>query len=87
MKTIKKYTFSLIIIILSLTSCSDYFDSIPENVTTLDDVFSSRVLALQWLSNVYQYLPDESEQNYTGGGNETRGIWTPASLEGDLPWA
>lgn len=86
MKTIKKYTFSLIIIFFSLTSCNNYFDSIPENVTTLDDVFSSRVLALQWLSNVYQYLPDESEQNYTGGSDETRGIWTPASLEGDLPW-
>ena len=69
------------------TSCEDYFDTIPQDITTLDDVFASRATAIQWLSNVYQYLPDESEQNYTGGENETRGVWTPASIEGELPWA
>ncbi|MDR0505292.1 MAG: RagB/SusD family nutrient uptake outer membrane protein [Dysgonamonadaceae bacterium] len=67
-------------------SCSDYFESIPADSMDLDMVFSNRGLAAKWLSNVYSYLPDETSQNYTGGDNETRGIWTPASIEGKLPW-
>ena len=73
-------------IVLFATSCEDYFDSVPSDTISMDKVFSSRILALEWLSNVYQYLPDETAQNYTGGEDETRGIWMPASLEGYLPW-
>lgn len=76
----------LVSILAFSASCSDYFDTVPKDVTNLDDVFANRVLAIQWLSNVYTYLPDESEQNYTGGEDQTRGIWTPASLEAYLPW-
>ncbi|MFV0468940.1 MAG: RagB/SusD family nutrient uptake outer membrane protein [Dysgonomonas sp.] len=83
-KTIKNIL--LILMIFQFTSCSDYFDSVPKDTQDLDMIFDNRVLALQWLSNVYSYLPDESEQNYTGGSDETRGIWTPASIEADLPW-
>ena len=68
------------------TSCESYFDSVPSNVVSLDAVFSNRGLALQWLSNTYSYLPDETSQNYTGGDDETKGIWTPACLEAKLPW-
>jgi hypothetical protein len=68
------------------TSCESYFDTIPNDTLSLEKVFSTRVLALQWLSNVYSYLPDESSQNYTGGEDDTRGIWTPATIEGELPW-
>ena len=63
------------------TSCESYFDSVPSNVVSLDAVFSNRGLALQWLSNTYSYLPDETSQNYTGGDDETKGIWTPACLQ------
>lgn len=68
------------------TSCESYFDSVPSNVISLDAVFSNRGLALQWLSNTYTYLPYEADQNYTGGDDETKGIWTPACLEAKLPW-
>lgn len=75
-----------VLAVITYTSCEDYFDSVPSDTINLDKVFSERKLAYQWLSNIYSYLPDESEQNYTGGDDETRGVWTPASLEGKLPW-
>ena len=77
----------VILFLVSLSSCEGYFDVIPSETLTLDKVFSNRVTALEWLSHTYQYLPDESNQNYTGGADQTRGIWTPASLEADLPWS
>jgi hypothetical protein len=94
-KIIQQYTMTmkknignifLIIAIALSTSCEDYFDTVPKDTLSLESVFSSRVLASQWLSNVYSYLPDETEQNYTGGEDETRGIWIPACIEGELPW-
>ncbi len=75
-----------VLVILSGTSCSDYFETVPSETINLDMVFLDRNLAAQWLAGVYAYLPDETNQNYTGGSDETRGIWTPACIEGKLPW-
>jgi len=77
--------FIALVIVLS-TSCESYFDTIPSDTLSLESVFASRVLTIQWLSNVYSYLPDETSQNYTGGEDQTRGVWTPACIEGELPW-
>lgn len=86
MKKIIKSIFVVALSTMVCTSCEDYFDSVPSNTISLDAVFSNRQLALQWLSNTYTYLADETTQNYTGGDNETKGIWTPACLEAKLPW-
>lgn len=83
MKRIIKNIFIAAFAILTSTSCESYFDSVPSDTISLDAVFSNRGLTLQWLSNVYSYLPDETSQNYSA---VTRGIWTPASLEAKLPW-
>ena len=86
MKKIVKSIFMAALSMMVCTSCESYFDSVPSNVVSLDAVFSNRGLALQWLSNTYSYLPDETSQNYTRGDDETKGIWTPACLEAKLPW-
>ena len=44
--------------VFSLTSCEDYFDDVPDNATSLEDVFSNRGQTLAWLTNVYSYIPD-----------------------------
>jgi len=72
--------------LFTFISCNNYFESIPGGSMDLNMVFSNRGLAAKWLSNVYSYLPDETNQNYTGGEDQTNGIWTPASIEGKLPW-
>lgn len=68
---------------LSLTSCDDYFDDVPNNATSLKDVFENRGLSLRWLSNVYSYIPDNTNLRYH---SRTNGCWPVASIEGYLPW-
>lgn len=48
-----------------LSSCEDYFDDVPDNATSLEDVFTNRGQSLSWLTNVYHYIPDWSNR-YAG---------------------
>ena len=88
MNTIKKYSYGLMlagVTLLSLSSCDDYFDDVPNNATTLDDVFSNRDQTLNWLTNVYSYIPNELRLRFQGGtGN---GMMLHASMSGYQPWS
>lgn len=68
--------------VCSFTSCDDYFDDVPNNATSLEDVFSNRGQTLGWLTNIYGYIPDNTNR-YAGG---TAMFWGPGTLEGYLPW-
>ena len=68
--------------LLTVTSCEDYFDDVPNNATSLEDVFSNRGQALGWLTNLYSITPDNTNR-YAGG---TAMYWGPATIEGYLPW-
>ncbi|UVV57809.1 hypothetical protein NXY28_15255 [Bacteroides thetaiotaomicron] len=46
----------------TLTSCSDYFDQVPDDRLSLEEIFKTRDGALKYLSNVYTFLPDEFNQ-------------------------
>ena len=70
--------------VMGFTSCEDYFDDVPNNAETLDDVFANRGRTLAWLNNVYSYLPDDSHIRYTGGTSVA--FVNMASIEGYLPW-
>lgn len=65
-----------------LTACEDYFDDVPENADSLESVFANRGQTLDWLTNIYGYIPDNTNR-YAGG---TAMFWGPATLEGYLPW-
>ena len=67
---------------MSFTSCEDYFDDVPNNATSLKDVFSNRGQTLNWLTNVYSYIPDNTARYASG----TAMFWGPATIEGYLPW-
>ena len=56
--------FSVVAATMCLTSCEDYFDDVPENATTIDDVFSNRGLTLSWLTNVYSFTPDNTNLRF-----------------------
>lgn len=73
-------TFSLT---ASLTSCEDYFDDVPNNATSLEDVFTNRGQTLQWLTQVYSYIPDSRRMRFS---DATSYCWRTASMEGYLPW-
>lgn len=70
-------------IALTFTSCDDYFDDVPDNATSLEAVFANRGQSLKWLSNIYTYIPDNTNVRYN---SRTNGCWPMASIEGYLPW-
>ena len=56
--------------LFGFSSCEDYFDDVPDNATSLEDVFTNRGQSLSWLTNVYHYIPDWSNRYAgTGGGD------------------
>ncbi len=67
---------------VSLPSCDSYFDDVPNNATTLDDIFQNRGQALGWLTNIYSFYPDCTNR-YAGN---TAMYWNGGTIEGYLPW-
>ena len=67
---------------VSLPSCDSYFDDVPNNATTLDDIFQNRGMTLGWLTNIYSFYPDCTNR-YAGN---TAMYWNGGSIEGYLPW-
>ena len=60
----KKMKFIVIIILTFLSSCGkDYLDIVPDNVATLDDVFTNRASAKRQLATCYSYLLVNGDRN------------------------
>jgi len=79
MKHIKKYILILITIML-FGACSDYLNTIPDNIETIDQVFQKRSSADRYLANVYKYL--RTELNYGSAG-----AWSAMADELDVTYA
>lgn len=72
---IKKYTIFLFSVLLSLSSCDQYLDIIPDDVPTMELAFSNRQNAERFLATCYSYVPPH--------GN----VWkNPALATGDEVW-
>ena len=67
---------------VSLPSCDSYFDDVPNNATTIDDIFQNRGLTLGWLTNIYSFYPDCTNRY----AENTAMYWNGGSIEGYLPW-
>jgi hypothetical protein len=65
-----------------LTGCSKYLDKQPDDMLTMDDVWSSRTQSQAYLSNVYSFIPDEAKMqnnyNMTGICDEGDFVWDAA---------
>ncbi len=68
--------------LFSLSACDGYFDDVPSNATTLEDVFSNRGQTLSWLTNVYSFIPDNTNRY----ASKTAMYWGPGTIQGYLPW-
>lgn len=76
----------LLAFLVNFTSCEDYFDDVPNNATSLEDVFSNRGQTLSWLTNIYHYIPDWSNR-YAGTGDGDDAYYIGAATnQGYLPW-
>lgn len=58
-------------------SCDDFLDKQPDDMLTIDAVFTTRLEVEKYLANIYSYLPDPADP-YAN--------LTPVSDEGDFVW-
>lgn len=80
----KILSISLIMILVSLGSCKKYLDTVPDNILTIEDVFKTRTNVIRYIGNIYQAMPNEFNQRFSG--SENSGNWTGASDEGKYTW-
>ncbi|MGL4292753.1 MAG: RagB/SusD family nutrient uptake outer membrane protein [Bacteroidales bacterium] len=69
MKNIKYY---VVLFIMTLSSCTDYLNIVPDNILEITSMFENREKALQALAACYSYLPKEQycHDNVALLGNE-----------------
>lgn len=75
MRRITLIRFIQFLFVLTVSSCSDYLDIVPDNIPTLEHAFSLRSTAESYLFTCYSYMPDDANV----GDN-------PALLAGDEIW-
>lgn len=78
----KKYNYIalLAISLLLLAGCKKYLDQVPNDRITIEQVFQKKGPSEQYLANIYNYIPDESNQ---WEGNP----WGANSDELDATWS
>lgn len=73
---------SIVSVLFTFTSCSDYLDKTPDEEMTLDEIFASRQHTERFLSSVFNSLPEETSFKEDFGDNPFVG----ASDEMELCW-
>ncbi|MGZ3839193.1 MAG: RagB/SusD family nutrient uptake outer membrane protein [Flavisolibacter sp.] len=74
-------------LLINLWSCKKgYLDQVPQDRTTIEQVFAHKNTVDNFLANVYSYVRDESDQRFIGGTHEG-GPWTGASDEAEYDWS
>ena len=80
-----KLSYILLAGILLMTgSCKKYLNTVPNDVLTIDDIFTSKTNVDAYLANIYSSLPDELTQRFANYSNS--GVWTGASDECKYNW-
>ncbi|WP_218917239.1 RagB/SusD family nutrient uptake outer membrane protein [Niabella ginsenosidivorans] len=75
----------ILLLVLSAGACSKYFDQVPQDRLSTNEIFQTRSGALGYLANVYTYIPDEFNQRqvHETALYRTPGPWTAASDEAE----
>src|SRR6476661_6062654 len=81
------YIGSAFLLLVTTWSCKKgYLDQVPQDRTTIEQVFAHKNTVDKFLANVYSYVRDESDQRFIGGRHEG-GPWTGASDEAEYDWS
>lgn len=68
----------LIIAVLgTLISCSKYLDVVPDNVATIENIFTLRSSAEKYLNTCYSYMPDNGHPNTNTAFSLAGEVWWP----------
>ncbi|MBK5722798.1 RagB/SusD family nutrient uptake outer membrane protein [Dysgonomonas sp. Marseille-P4677] len=86
----KKYisVFTGILMLFGLSSCSDYLNQVPTDITSLEKVYETRSGVQDNLATVYSSMPAEFEDRWTasGGANGTSGAWNAGCDDAEFVW-
>ncbi|MDL5514397.1 RagB/SusD family nutrient uptake outer membrane protein [Arenibacter sp. M-2] len=78
--------FLLISVLIVLGGCNDDFlDQVPDDRLTFDETFSKENTVEEYLANIYNRIPQETNQRFVTNGNS--GPWTAASDEAEYTWS
>lgn len=80
-KSFKRYMLAAVsAALLATTGCKkEFLDTVPDNITTLENVFTNRVMSEQWLARIYNRIPDPWDQPYVNQ-------WSGMTDEVDYTW-
>src|SRR6202000_557207 len=70
--------------LLMTASCKKYLNTVPDDILTVDDIFTSKANVNAYLANIYSTIPDEMNQRFAGNTNS--GVWEGASDEAKYNW-
>jgi hypothetical protein len=76
---ILRYT-AIFAVVCGLSSCNKYFDQVPDDRITIEEVFQKKQASEQYLANVYNYIKDQSNQ-------WSDNPWLGNSDEMEIAWA
>lgn len=76
----KKYLIYIFALCLfPVSSCNKYFDQVPDDRITIEEVFQKKTPSEDYLANVYSYIPDQSSQYndvpWAGNSDEIEVAW------------
>lgn len=79
--------FWLVVMLLSLSSCTDYLDIVPDNIATIDDAFDDVNSAERYLFTCYSWMPNlsdlEANPTFYGGDEAYRNLIFPSGAFGN----
>ncbi|HTI89044.1 MAG TPA: RagB/SusD family nutrient uptake outer membrane protein [Puia sp.] len=81
----RKLTYLFLAGVLLMTaSCKKYLNTVPDDILTVNDIYTSRANVDQYMANIYSALPNELQQRFAG--NQNSGVWEGASDEAKFNW-
>lgn len=85
MKKIKILAIYFLIFGVSISCDDEFLDQVPDDRLTYDETFSKKSTVEQYLAAIYERMPNEFAQRYTGVQNS--GPWTAGSDEAEYVWS
>src|SRR5690606_7775741 len=70
--------------VFSASCNADFLDTVPDNITSLEDVFTNKDMTERWLARIYAPIPDMWDQPYTtpwtGQSDEVYYAWVQPGI-------
>lgn len=76
--------FLMAVVMTLSNSCKKYLDQVPDDILTIDKIFTSKAQIDAYLANIYSNIPNELMQRYINSSHS--GPWIASSDEAMYNW-